>query len=68
MKRHPSITPERIRAACEARQTTLDDPGFCKACGQDAYGVEPDARNYVCEACGSHQVFGCEELLMELPL
>ena len=35
-------------------------------CGAQAHGVEPDARNYECEACGTDQVFGAEELLMEI--
>lgn len=38
--------------------------GFCIACGEQADGVEPDARNYECEACGERQVYGAEELLM----
>ena len=41
-----------------------DNLGFCTACGADAYNVEPDARNYGCEACGENQVFGAEELLL----
>lgn len=40
----------------------LDTTGFCLACGADAPGVEPDARRYVCEACGQPKVFGLEEL------
>lgn len=39
--------------------------GFCKACGNEQNGCEPDARNYECEVCGEHQVFGAEELLIE---
>tara|TARA_Y100000034_G_C6525521_1_gene226260 strand:+ start:135 stop:296 length:162 start_codon:yes stop_codon:yes gene_type:complete len=41
-----------------------DHRGFCLACGEDAYGVEPDARNYECEECGEKEVFGAEECLM----
>jgi len=41
-----------------------DNGGRCVACGAEAYGVEPDARGYVCEACGEAQVYGAEELLM----
>lgn len=37
--------------------------GFCLACGEEADGVEPDARRYECEACGAHKVFGYSELL-----
>jgi predicted RNA-binding Zn-ribbon protein involved in translation (DUF1610 family) len=44
--------------------TTLDNPGFCIACGEEADNVEPDARNYECDYCGEHQVYGAEELLI----
>ena len=29
-----------------------DNLGFCLACGEEAMGVEPDARRYECESCG----------------
>jgi anaerobic ribonucleoside-triphosphate reductase len=45
---------------------TLDNPGFCVACGEEADGCEPDAEHYECESCGKHQVFGAETLLMHL--
>ena len=38
--------------------------GFCLACGSEAGGVEPDARQYTCEACGAAKVYGLEELLL----
>jgi hypothetical protein len=38
--------------------------GFCLACGEEAYGVEPDARRYECECCESKSVYGLEELVM----
>ncbi len=41
-----------------------DNEGFCTACGEEAYGVEPDARKYTCESCGAAKVYGAEELLM----
>lgn len=63
---HKSLTDAVIMDACERRRTSLDDPGFCLDCGAEVEGVEPDARNYECEACGELQVFGCEELLMEI--
>jgi len=59
MKRHPSITEDRIIEAVQVD----DNLGFCNACGEDAYGVEPDARNYTCESCGEKQVFGAPEFL-----
>jgi hypothetical protein len=39
-------------------------PGFCLACGEEADGCEPDARQYECESCGERKVYGIEELLM----
>ena len=60
MKMHASITVDRIMAACEAD----DHMGFCIACGDEAYGVEPDARRYVCEVCDERAVYGAEELLL----
>lgn len=38
--------------------------GFCIACGEAAFGVEPDARGYDCESCGESKVYGAEELLL----
>ena len=42
----------------------LGNPGCCLACGARVEGCEPDARNYECEECGEHEVFGLEECLM----
>lgn len=50
--------------AVNRRNTTLDNPGFCLACGDDADNCEPDARKYKCESCGERQVYGAEELLV----
>lgn len=38
--------------------------GFCVSCGEQMNPVEPDAREYECEACGEHTVYGAEELLI----
>ena len=62
MKIHPSLTVERIMEAVECWQT-LDNPGFCVACGEDADGCEPDAERYECESCGKRAVYGAEQLL-----
>jgi hypothetical protein len=66
MKAHPSITADRVMKACERRMTSLDNPGFCIICGEDAEGVEPDARRYECESCGKRGVYGAEELLIRI--
>jgi hypothetical protein len=61
---HKSTTAQRVLAAVQAQTTSLDDPGFCLACGADAYGIGPDAYLYLCEACGERRVFGAEEILL----
>jgi len=38
--------------------------GFCTECGEIAYGVEPDAREYECEVCEARAVYGAEECLL----
>ncbi len=40
-----------------------DNLGICLACGEEQYGVEPDARKYECESCGARKVYGAQELL-----
>jgi hypothetical protein len=65
-KWHKSLTDEVILGAAERQMTTLDNPGFCLACGLEHEDCEPDARRYVCESCGCHQVYGAEELMLSL--
>jgi hypothetical protein len=65
---HPSITPERVVEAVQRAHLSLDDPGFCAACGADLDGCEPDMRNGPCEVCGCSAVYGAEELLFHLVL
>jgi hypothetical protein len=67
MTLHRSLTIARIMEAVERQQTGLDNPGFCKCCGHEQDGCEPDASNYECESCGEEEVFGAEELLLEWP-
>jgi len=64
MQLHASITLSRVMDAHLRRGSSLDDPGFCTHCGEEADGVEPDARDYECEACGEPGVYGVEELLL----
>jgi hypothetical protein len=66
MKMHPTITSDRVCEAVERHNTSLDNPGFCIACGEEAEGVEPDAEKYRCESCGSPSVYGAEQLLIML--
>lgn len=61
---HKSITPARIEDAVRRQMFGLDNPGFCRECGHEQEGCEPDARNYECEACGEHAVDGASEFLM----
>ena len=69
MKIHPSITEDMILAAAEESMVGMSDGGFCNACGNEVtYGVEPDARDYECEACGERAVHGACEYLLELEL
>lgn len=58
------ITADRILDAVNRSIFTLDNPGFCIACGADHDHCEPDARNYECPICGEHEVFGAAELLL----
>jgi len=66
MKVHKSITIDRVCQAIEEAQISLDNPGFCLACGEDADGCEPDARKYHCESCEADMVYGAEEILFML--
>jgi len=54
-----SVYEDEFEAICE------DDGGWCLECGEEAYGIEQDARNYVCDCCGSPAVFGAEQCLIE---
>ena len=58
----PKLDLDRIIAACESG----DDVGFCIACGEETYGVEPDMRRGVCESCGEKKVFGAQELIIRM--
>jgi hypothetical protein len=46
----------------EIQEMDSQGGGFCLACGAEVYGVEPDARRYVCECCGAAKVYGASEL------
>ncbi len=55
------ISFEQLREAMEDGDESC---GFCTECGEQAYGVEPDARKYKCESCGANAVYGAEELML----
>jgi hypothetical protein len=56
------ITVDQIIAAIDADGCV----GFCVRCGAENCGVEPDACEYPCEACGQRKVYGAEDLLIRL--
>lgn len=59
---HPKTTLDDVLAAVERD----DNTGFCLYCGAETQGHEPDARRQRCEGCGTHNVYGAEELLIML--
>ena len=52
------LTQDAYLELCE------ENGGFCLACHAEAFGIEPDAREYQCEDCGAAKVYGAEELLL----
>ena len=66
MKAHKTVTIKRIIKTIERNNADCTNTGICIACGEDAYNVEPDARQYDCECCGKLTVYGAEELLIML--
>jgi hypothetical protein len=60
--RKSKVSLEQVLEAVEAD----DCRGYCLACGAEAFNCEPDARAYLCESCGAHEVFGAEELLLHM--
>ena len=55
---------KQFRPICSPEEIQEHTTGFCLACGEEASGVEPDARRYECESCGAQKVYGLEELLL----
>lgn len=66
MKLHRTVTIDRVLELVERHNLSLDNPGLCVACGEEAEGCEPDARKYKCEHCGERAVYGAEELLLHI--
>ena len=63
---HPDVTLDRILVAVEATMFELDMIGFCIKCGAENDLCEPDAERLYCEACGYHEVYGAEQLLLHI--
>lgn len=62
-----SETPaEKVFSITESQYANMDENygGYCTSCGEEAYGLEPDACKCVCESCGQPAVYGVEELLI----
>ena len=59
-----NLTLDQVYEAVRRSYSSLDNPGFCLACGIEVDGVEPDARHYQCESRGERAVYGAEELLL----
>lgn len=64
MKLPENLTEDQILDAVERQMLGTDNPGFCLACGEEAFDCEPDARGYECDACGERKVYGAAEILM----
>jgi len=58
------LTEDTILAAAEESAFGDEYTGYCLECGYEHEGVEPDARNYVCESCGARAVYGAEEIVI----
>lgn len=63
---HRRVTLRRVTRAIEQSMEDTSNPGFCIACGAEAEGCEPDAREYPCSSCQARAVYGAEELLIML--
>lgn len=61
---HPSITEDRVLAACMRRMNTLDNPGFCISCGAPQEGCDPDTEKARCETCNKMEVYGSDQLVI----
>lgn len=53
-----------LETALALLESGEDITGVCISCGEEQYGVEPDARGYTCEGCGAPKVYGAEEIVM----
>lgn len=59
-ERLPAPNQDRLIEISQSDSTT----GVCLACGNEQGGVEPDAHNIPCGACGRHAVAGADHILI----
>lgn len=59
IREYAELNVDQIVAAVESDSFV----GFCVLCGEEAYGVEPDAAGYPCSSCHGLGVYGAEELI-----
>ena len=64
MKLPAGLSMDRVLAAAEEAMVSLDNPGFCMACGHEHDGCEPDMQRGRCESCGASRVYGAEQLVI----
>jgi len=58
-----AIDNETLEAAMAAVESD-EYLGFCLECGEEHQGVEPDAHDYQCMACGKFAVAGAEHIVL----
>ena len=56
--------PLRTFTLAQVEEASADQNGLCLACGASQEACEPDARKYLCDNCGQHQVYGAEEIVL----
>ena len=61
-----TVSAKEFRVPLDEYEAACDQfEGFCTSCNEVTNaGVEPDARDVVCESCGDSAVFGVEEALL----
>lgn len=59
------IDPDELIQAAEDQMVTLENPGFCRECGERNEGFEPDAENERCSECGAFAVDGAFLLVIK---
>lgn len=60
----PNLSEEELLEAVKESMFGMESLGFCRYCGEEATGVEPDAERYECDSCGKRGVYGAEQILL----